>query len=267
MKINLINKKFQILEARRRIIQQNIIKQKSILIKGYEEQKSLEQVLERTAQLYRQAHFERRLMVSTWKEAVHQMNQRENDIKNSESDLEESKKISLKKSDELKEISYFLEQQLQNNKDMEKSISDLNKMSSSNKSRLQELSEIVSLKTNEFTTIRKTLQNVSTKLNHQRNKNRQNLSEKQEKEVLLEKEISIVDELNEKFEKFKNRSFNAQERLKQLDEIMETEEKHILAVQGEISRLGSSLFRAQQQLHKMQTEEKNLIASILSFYF
>lgn len=223
----------------------------------------MEQVLERTAQLYRQAHFERRQMVSTWKEAVQQMNQRENDIKNSENDLEESKKISSQKSDELKEITDFLEQHLQNNKDMEKSISDLNKISSNNKTRLLELSEIVTLKTSEFSTVRKTLQNVSTKLNHQRNKNRQSLSDKQEKEVLLEKEISVIDELNEKLEKFTSRSYNAQDRLKQLDEIMETEEKHISAVQGEISRLGSSLFRAQQQLYKMQTDEKNLIVSSL----
>ena len=53
---------------------------KAALNIAYNEQISLENNLEKTAQLYRQAHAERRTMVNTWKEAVNQMNQREKDI-------------------------------------------------------------------------------------------------------------------------------------------------------------------------------------------
>lgn len=54
------------------------------MIYMYEERKSLEVLLDRTSQLYRQAHGERRNLVNTWKDAVNQMNQREKDIRDIE---------------------------------------------------------------------------------------------------------------------------------------------------------------------------------------
>lgn len=54
------------------------------MINMYEEKKSLEVLLDRTSQLYRQAHMERRNLVNTWKDAVSQMNQREKDIRDIE---------------------------------------------------------------------------------------------------------------------------------------------------------------------------------------
>lgn len=65
-------------------MQDSINKQQVLLLNAYEEKSSLEQMLERTSQLYRQAHNERRQLVNTWKEAVNQMNQREKDINETE---------------------------------------------------------------------------------------------------------------------------------------------------------------------------------------
>ena len=59
------------------------------LIVLYDEQKALEQNLDCSANMYREAHDERRKMVETWKQAVMQMLQRERDIEKGEELQEE----------------------------------------------------------------------------------------------------------------------------------------------------------------------------------
>lgn len=250
--------KAEVMEAKRRILQTNISKQRTILVNYYEEQKSLEQVLDRTAQLYRQAHIERRQMVSTWKEAVNQMNQREKDINDSERELEQAKEYSLIKTNELKEQIDFLDQQIQNNKDTEFTIAELNVETSKLRSKLTDLVEMVALYNNELATTKKTVYNVSMRLNRQRQKNRQELTEIKDKEVLLEKEKQNYEQLMKREEIFKSRNLSAQDRLRQLDEMMEIEEKNIKALQMEITRLSGALYRSNQQLNEFQSEEKIL---------
>lgn len=78
------NIKAETLESRRRRLQTAIIKQKSILLNTIQEHKSMTSVLEKTRLLYQQAHVERKDLVNTWKEAVHQMNHRTKDIQHAE---------------------------------------------------------------------------------------------------------------------------------------------------------------------------------------
>lgn len=57
-----------------------ISKQRTQLVNVAEEAISAECILDRTAQLYRLAHAERRQMVDTWKEAVNTMLARDHEI-------------------------------------------------------------------------------------------------------------------------------------------------------------------------------------------
>ena len=59
----------------------NITKQKNELNELYEEQKSIEQTIERTAQLYRQTQHDRRELVCIWRKAVAALNSRESAIR------------------------------------------------------------------------------------------------------------------------------------------------------------------------------------------
>lgn len=61
-------------------VQANITKQRKLLTECFEEERSLENMIHRTAQLYRQAHAERKLLVERWKEAVETMNFRVTEI-------------------------------------------------------------------------------------------------------------------------------------------------------------------------------------------
>lgn len=59
----------------------NITKKRKLLENSYNEQVSLENIIQRTAQHYREAHTERKHLVGNWKEAVTAMNSRNNEIK------------------------------------------------------------------------------------------------------------------------------------------------------------------------------------------
>lgn len=98
-------------------------------------------------------------------------------------------------------------------------------------------------------------------MNQKRQKNRQNSQEKENKLTCLEKEKESYTVLLAKEEKFKNKNISAQDRLRQLDEMIETEEKNIRILQQELSRFSGALFRSQQQLKAFQSDEKILHVS------
>jgi coiled-coil domain-containing protein 39 len=246
------------LDAKRKLIHEAIVKQKVFLVNAYEEKKALELLLERTGQLYRQAHLERRQLVSTWKDAVNQMNQREGEIKETEAEIESAKKVSGDKLAVLKREEAAMKLKQDENKDTEYQIQDLNMKSSDSRNRLLRLEDAVALKSSELLALRKTVVNESNKLNNLRGQNRQMLADEKEKENNMKKAIEEMTALREKYAKFKNNNSNAQERLRQIEEMLEAEQKNMKNLQDETARLSSTLYRSEQQLKKLQEAEKNL---------
>lgn len=248
------------LDSKRKILHESIVKQQSVLVNAYEEKKALELLLERTGQLYRQAHLERRHLVSTWKDAVNQMNQREAEITETEAEIENAKKVSAKQIEVLKREESIMKLKQCENRDTELYIQELNIASSELRNRFLKLEDAIGIKSSELLALRKTVQNESTKLNNLRNQNRQMLIDEKDKENLLTSTLEDLEMMRHKYEKFKNSNSNAQERLRQIEELLETEAKNIKTLQNEIERLFSALYRSEQQLKKLQESEKNLMA-------
>uniref|UniRef100_A0A182NQL3 Coiled-coil domain-containing protein 39 n=1 Tax=Anopheles dirus TaxID=7168 RepID=A0A182NQL3_9DIPT len=252
------------LEAKRKQLENKIAHRRAVLVTLYEEYKSLEQVLERTSQLFRQAHYERRHLVQTWKEAVNHMNQREGNIKSVEVDIDGAREITEMLQADLQAQVEFLEHQQRNNHEIELRIGDLNVEVSKLRNRLTALNDSVQLKTNEYQITRKSVQNLSNKLSSMRNRNRHALMEEGEKEKQIHANLSELELLRDKLDNFRNKSLCAQERLRQLNEIVESEEKQIRAMEAETERLSTALYRAQQQLFSMREEDKLLKVEIHS---
>lgn len=206
---------------RRRNVDTALSKHQAQLKHMVEEQLSLESILDRCAQLYRQTHHERRQMVATWKEAVQSMHGRDHDIQTCETDLRAAKLKSEQQHQQLKEQMEFLEQQLQNNRETERAIAQLNDDQARVRTELHECTEDVTLRINEYVTLKKLLQNTTNRLQQRRHRNRLAAKEQREKEAAVEKTTRTYAELREKFEQFQGRRFNAQERLRHLDELVE----------------------------------------------
>uniref|UniRef100_A0A182YBF2 Coiled-coil domain-containing protein 39 n=1 Tax=Anopheles stephensi TaxID=30069 RepID=A0A182YBF2_ANOST len=251
-------------EAKRKQLENKIASRRSVLVTLYEEYKSLEQVLERTSQLFRQAHYERRHMVRTWKEAVKHMNQREAGIKLVERDIDSAREVTEMLQCDLQAQVEFLEQQQRNNHEIELRIADLNVEVSKLRNRLTALNDSVQLKTNEYQITRKAVQNLSNKLSTMRYRNRHALTEEEEKERQIHENLSELELLRDKLDNFRSKSLCAQDRLRQLNEIVESEEKQIRAMEAETERLSTAMYRAQQQLFAMKEEEKLLKVEVHS---
>lgn len=246
------------LDAKRKLVHDAIIKQQVVLLNAFEEKKAVEKLLEKTSQLYRQAHVERRQLVSTWKDAVNQMNQREKDIKTMEGEIISARKVTTEQNENLKREEETLRLKQLDNREIEIMIQELNIQSSDLRNRLNQLDNSNVSKSSEMLALRKTVQHESQKLNNLRAQNRQLLVEEKEKENLLKTSIDDMRTLREKFEKFQTNNSNAQERLRQIDEMLENEKKNIKTIESEVDRLSSTLHRSEQQLQKLQEAEKNL---------
>lgn len=85
------------------------------------------------------------------------------------------------------------------------------------------------------------------------------LAEEKDKENSLKTMIDELRMIHEKYEKFKGTNSDAQERLRQIEELLDAEGKNMKKIEDEISRLCSALYRSEQQLRKLQQVEKNLI--------
>lgn len=85
------------------------------------------------------------------------------------------------------------------------------------------------------------------------------LMEEKEKENVLKTLIDDLRMIHEKYEKFKGTNVDAQERLRQIEELLEMEEKSTKKIEDESSRICSVLYRSEQQLKKLQIVEKNLM--------
>jgi coiled-coil domain-containing protein 39 len=113
----------------------------------------MELLLERTSQLYRQAHLERRQLVSTWKDAVTQMNQREKDIKEAETEVDNAKKVSAQKQEALVHEESVMRGKQIENREIEMYIQELNITQSDLRNRLLKLEDTITLKNSEVSQI------------------------------------------------------------------------------------------------------------------
>lgn len=141
------------LDSKRKLLHDAITKQRAVLVNLYEERKSLELLLERTSQLYRQAHLERRQLVNTWKDAVTQMNQREKDIKEAETEVDNAKKVSEQKNEALTREESVIKLKQSENREIELFIQELNITSSDLRNRLIKLEDIIVLKNSEVSSM------------------------------------------------------------------------------------------------------------------
>lgn len=155
--------------------------------------------------------------------------------------------------------------QIQDNREVEMIMNILNVESSQVRTRLEEILNKISLTHNEYTLQRKMVHTTAQRLTLQQNQNRQKSNEENEKKKQIEAGNTEYQNLLTKYENFKNNNFNAQERLKQVDEIIDGEERSVKLLDAETTRLGAALFRAQQQLIKLQEEDKILNVSRLLF--
>lgn len=250
------------LENKRCQIQVSIEKEKRNIIELLDEQKSIEQAIDRVANLYRTIHIERRELIATWKSAVKQMNCREEDIKKVEMDIEhltqhlEAHKINLKN------INEKLDAKKEENALTELEIEEWNGKLSNIRDYLQITIANIHVKNNEIEGLSKELYAIAQKVTIQRHKNRKNLQDKINKINSLDTLEAECKRLAERNKKFYDKAANAKEKLKVIDDMLAGEEFAKTKIAQETTQINNLLFRTQQHLTNLKDETKLLHVSI-----
>lgn len=157
---------------------------------------------------------------------------------------------------ELNEQTEFLNQQITNNKESEFMISELNEQISKVRSQLTQYNEEIQLKANDLITLRRQLQHDTNCLQQMRQKNHKAAIELDSKTKQIAKLKEVVDELSSKMGKIQNEKDNAEDRLRNLDELFEDEEKSIHAIELEMARLSQMVYRSSQLIQQQHNEQK-----------
>lgn len=246
------------LENKRSQIQVSIEKEKRNIIDLLDEQKSLEQAIDRIANLYRSIHLERRDLITTWKTAVKQMNNREEDIRNVELDIDNLNNLLNEKQSKLKQFNLELDMKKEQNYQTELEIEEWNSKLSNIKEYLQTTIANIAVKTNEIEGLSKELFAEAQKVALQRHKNRKNQKDKIQKIKSLDVLEAECKRLHERNTKFFDKAASAKDKLKVIEDMLASEELSKSKIAQETNQINSLLFRSQQHLTNLKNESKLL---------
>lgn len=253
--------KAEALESKRKNLQVAIVKQRAILLINTEQRRSLENVLDRTAQLYRNAHEERQRLIAVWKDSIGQMVEREREIYDTERALKEARNVTEKREQQLITMIATSDQQATNGKELQLQIEEMNDKISLERNKLNQLAKSIALKTSELEVLKKNVMQISKELIARRQKNRQLSTEKEANDKSLEEWKQVQDSLQKRYTTFKGKSYSIQERLRELDQLIDIEERNVKILNAENLRLSGATLKAQQHLKEMEDEEKTLDVS------
>ncbi|CAG2053558.1 unnamed protein product [Timema podura] len=244
------------LELKRERLQQEVMSRKQLLERVVREVCMLEQVLDRTGKLFRKVHQERQDMIAQWEGSVRVLHQRDSDIHNTVQEINIIRTNLRTREEELREQKQFYDNEVNNNKEMNLQIAQVSHTAAKLRDELARLKAMVTELNNELKVVQRTMCSLGNQLSSQRAKNKQInetiLSKKERVESLINQNNILKDRLT----MVDSESASATDRVRQLEEMLQVEEKTVHLLDVDIERLHESLFRAQQVLFNLKKEEE-----------
>lgn len=157
---------------------------------------------------------------------------------------------------ELDQQKAIINQQIEANKEIQFDITQLNVESSAVRQQLSTTMESMQSNLNEVITLQRELRNKTNCLQQLRQNNRQVNIDCEKLSKVVAKLKDTVAELTAKVNVIENERNGAEGRLKHLNELFESEEKSVDAVQLEITRISQLLYRTTQILQQEREEYK-----------
>nr|CAD7404354.1 unnamed protein product [Timema cristinae] len=244
------------LELKRERLQQEVMSRKQLLERVVREVCMLEHVLDRTSKLFRKVHQERQDMITQWEGSVRVLHQRDSDIHNTVKEINIIRTNVRAREEELREQKQFYDNEVNNNKEINLQIAHVSHTAAKLRDELARLKAMVTELNNELKVVQRTMCTLGNQLSSQRAKNKQInetiLSKKERVESLINQNNILKDRLT----MVDSESASATDRVRQLEEMLQVEEKTVHLLDMDIGRLHESLFRAQQVLFNLRKEEE-----------
>ncbi|KAL0281301.1 UNVERIFIED_CONTAM: hypothetical protein PYX00_002331 [Menopon gallinae] len=248
--------KFNELELRRQNLRMELENKRHKVHNAKNDLLCMEHSLEKTTQLFRKQHAERKALVQQWEASVKILHQRDEDINRVIEEIGNLKVLAKGRLKDLEEQKTFYETQAGNNKEIEKEISVLATESSLMKERLRLIEENLKDLNGNFITIKYALDKVNADLENLRAKKKRAEKEVESKAEQREHAETKLREVEEELEKVKSKKFSAVERAQRLEQLCKQEEKSVHEIGHESKKLNDLMVQVSEQLRELKETEK-----------
>ncbi|XP_015429686.1 PREDICTED: coiled-coil domain-containing protein 39 [Dufourea novaeangliae] len=249
-------KEYKELELRRQKLSKDLLLYREAIIKITNEGRETEIVLDRTSKLYDQALTDYQQMFNQWKESVIMLQQRNDDIQRVLKEIETFRDITQDKRNTLEESDKFLKEQNENNRQVEESIKKLEKNLCNVKEEQRKVKETLSIYENELIIQKNIMKESSNRVEQVRTDIKRKETEIQKKYTKIEKLNEQVGELTTKLQDIDGQQLNIKEKAKELEDMIEEQEKKKVGMIKEVNRLQNANLRVTNQLKKLEDESK-----------
>ncbi|XP_076625195.1 coiled-coil domain-containing protein 39-like isoform X1 [Colletes latitarsis] len=251
-------KEYKELELRRQKLSTELQLYRDAIVKRNNEGREMEIILDRTTKLYEQVLTEYRQMFNQWKESVIMLQQRNDDIKNVLRETETLQEIVVDKKNMLEESENFLKEQSENNKQIEQSIAILEKDLFNMKEEESKLKETFNTYENQLVIQKNVVKELTQRVEQVQADIKRKEVEIKNKNAKIEKLNEQVIDLNAKLQVVDSQKLNVEEKAKELENIIEEQEKKKVATVKEVNRLQTTNLRITNQIKQLENESKIL---------
>ena len=219
-------------------------------------------MLDKTAEDFRQLHYERQELTRQWEEAMEAMKKRDEAIQKTSELFAERRRVLKQVQSRLDASARFLESEIVNNRELNVRLALTERQVGKERDRLRVETSSLTEAHDEVELVKATLNNTAAQLSKRQGENR-GLKEE------LEKKAQQVDVLHTKLDSTKNRLDNDLDELESLQDKSKAlldrqmrEESRLQELEREKHGLRDKIFKTGQDLFGLRTKERDLIAEI-----
>ncbi|XP_034233340.1 coiled-coil domain-containing protein 39-like [Thrips palmi] len=254
--INEDTAQFKDLEMKRVALQTEVDKQNALAEEATTEAAMLEQVFDRVAQLYRQAHSDHQALIHQWEHSVQAMHLKDKDINDTLNEILAVRSQGRVKMAELLEVKELDANLKNNNAEAQSKAEETHRKLNILRNEDQTVQKDVHELENELNVLKRTLSGLEIQLSQQRSHNTQTKREVNERKGKIEALELHFDNLIKKQEEVSKNLWDAGERYKHMEKLVQDEEHLQECFLRDINKLQSIYFRTTQELQSIREKER-----------
>ncbi|KAJ3392845.1 hypothetical protein HDU84_003329 [Entophlyctis sp. JEL0112] len=218
--------------------------------------------LDKTTESFKRLHLERQDLIQQWESAISTMQKRDSEIVQLQEKYQSTKEEIAEKGKIISEKQAFLDMQLSNNAETEKTIALFDRQVCKLRMDLSEATTSLSQFQDEVDMLKSNLSKTSTDLANTKSEVANLKMDLGEKQEALKKEMETRTSLKEKLARVSSDTISKEAKAAELQEILRSEEARNKELDREIKMLREQQFKRSQELFRLRQEEKTLSAEI-----
>ncbi|XP_074657844.1 coiled-coil domain-containing protein 39-like [Tubulanus polymorphus] len=218
--------------------------------------------LDKTAEEFRKAHADRQNLIQQWENTIDQMQRRDKEMDMLASQLARVKAEVRNRDEAIKEKQQFLDNEIENNKEMEKKISVSERQAGRVRLDWQDAEKSRTAFQDELDALRRTVDRTAIDLETTRSTVSQLRKDVQEKHDKLRVAQDMRQKLIERLKAANESELTAEERAAAVEALLSQEEQRQTEIDGQLKYLHDLQFRKTQELHGELVKERNDEAEI-----